>query len=201
MRERRDIHLSAPRMWASLRIGAHLCGSRTSCLRGNNISATIRGGSLASGPNHRAGQHEWRPKPVRPIVEDDALLDHHIEELLRTFGDVIRMGELGPDTDERLESAPVRCRNSPVANRRQARRLHDDESRGCGLSERPFRCPQAGRATIRPIPVVSSKPLIESPNPRSSSAWDRLRAFVAWVPSEAPAASRAPVQPVPAHLS
>jgi hypothetical protein len=61
---------------------------------------------LAPGPNHRAGQHEGRPKPVRPIVEGDALLDHHIEELLGTFGDVIRMGELGPDTDERLESAP-----------------------------------------------------------------------------------------------
>jgi hypothetical protein len=36
-------------------------------------------------------------------VEDDALLDHHIEELLGTFGDLVRMGERGPDTEKRLE--------------------------------------------------------------------------------------------------
>jgi hypothetical protein len=35
-------------------------------------------------------------------VEDDALLDHHIEELLGTFGDVERTGGLGSDTEERL---------------------------------------------------------------------------------------------------
>ena len=62
-----------------------------------------RGGSLSAGPNHHAGQDEGRPKSVRPIVEDDALLDHHIEELLGTFGDVLRMSEHGPDTERRLE--------------------------------------------------------------------------------------------------
>jgi hypothetical protein len=33
-------------------------------------------------------------------VEADALLDHHLEELLVTFGDVVRMGERGPDTED-----------------------------------------------------------------------------------------------------
>lgn len=83
---------------------AHICAVRARwVLRGNNISATTRGGSLAPGPKHRAGQHEGRPKSVRPTVEDDALLDHHIEELLGTFGDIARMGERGPDTEDRLE--------------------------------------------------------------------------------------------------
>jgi hypothetical protein len=36
-------------------------------------------------------------------VEDDALLDHHIEELVGRFGDVARTAELGPDTQERLD--------------------------------------------------------------------------------------------------
>jgi hypothetical protein len=36
-------------------------------------------------------------------VEHDALLDHHIEELLGTFSDVVRMGERGPGSEKRLD--------------------------------------------------------------------------------------------------
>lgn len=83
---------------------AHICAVRAHrAPRANNISATLRGGSLTRGPNHRAGQHEGRTRSVRPIAEDDTLLDHHIEELLGTFGDVGRMGEHGPDAEERFE--------------------------------------------------------------------------------------------------
>lgn len=31
--------------------------------------------------------------PERPAIEDDALLDHHIEEMLGTFNDAARMRE------------------------------------------------------------------------------------------------------------
>jgi hypothetical protein len=34
------------------------------------------------------------------MVEDDALLDHHIEEMLIVFGDLARAPEGGPDGEE-----------------------------------------------------------------------------------------------------
>lgn len=36
-------------------------------------------------------------------MEDDALLDHHIEEMLGTFSDVGRMRESGDDEGQRLK--------------------------------------------------------------------------------------------------
>ena len=49
------------------------------------------------GPGSRARQNG---QSEQPAVEDDRLLDHHIEEILGTFTAVARMRESAPNAEE-----------------------------------------------------------------------------------------------------
>ena len=44
------------------------------------------------------GRQENGP-PVRPTMEDERLLDHHIEEVLGAFNDAAGLAESGPEAE------------------------------------------------------------------------------------------------------
>lgn len=50
---------------------------------------------------HRTGQRDRHREVARPIGEHEALLDHHIEEVLVAFSDLARMQENAPTHVER----------------------------------------------------------------------------------------------------
>jgi hypothetical protein len=53
------------------------------------------------GSLHNAGEHDGDLQPVELVVERDALLDHHIEEILIAFGDLARRQQDGAPCGER----------------------------------------------------------------------------------------------------
>ena len=66
-----------------------------------NISNTTKEVELVwktePGPGSRARQNG---RPEQPAVEDDRLLDHHIDEILGTFTAAARMRESAPNAEE-----------------------------------------------------------------------------------------------------
>jgi hypothetical protein len=49
----------------------------------------------ATEPASRNGGRHDDGRPERALVEDDALLDHHIEGMLRTLSDAVRVRDSG----------------------------------------------------------------------------------------------------------
>lgn len=49
---------------------------------------------MARGRQERAGRRDgWHHEPPGALVDDDALVDHHIEEMLAAFSDLARTRE------------------------------------------------------------------------------------------------------------
>jgi hypothetical protein len=54
-------------------------------------------------PVLRSGAQQHDGEPERQVVENDAFLDHHIEEMLGTFSDAVRMPGSGDTEGQRLQ--------------------------------------------------------------------------------------------------
>jgi hypothetical protein len=54
-------------------------------------------------PILRSGRRQHDGEPERPVVEDDAFLDHHVEEMLGTFSDAVRLRGGGTGERQRLK--------------------------------------------------------------------------------------------------
>jgi hypothetical protein len=51
-------------------------------------------------PAARSGGRQQDGHPERPAIEDEAFLDHHIEETLRTMSDTVRLRASDVDGEE-----------------------------------------------------------------------------------------------------
>jgi hypothetical protein len=84
------------------------CGNRLSLLSAlGHITATTEGEADLTWTTEsasRSGGRQHDGHRERPAGEDEALLDHHIEEMLGTFGDAVHIRESGDEAEnERLE--------------------------------------------------------------------------------------------------
>lgn len=53
-----------------------------------------------TGQAPRSGGRQQDGHPERPTIEDEAFLDHHIEETLLTMSDTVRLRASGVDGEE-----------------------------------------------------------------------------------------------------